>query len=371
MRERRERGMTRREVVGGAMVAGSWAVTGLPVVGPSMAIAQGRTRSPAIGVNVGYGLRVEDAGADVAAFEKVIGRQVDYIVDSGARESWKEAITSATHSLRTWRSVAVGSRRRLLWSQPLTMRETPLAEVAAGRHDAALEAIAVNLRNNGFYDAVVNLGPDMTASWVPWSVTPETKAAYVGAWRRAAAVFKKVSPSFRMCWSPWRNGDTLAPEEAYPGDSHVDLVGMSVLVADVPTGPGAEDYFRSHVVGHGSAPEAGRQPHGLAWIAEFGKAHAKRLIIPEAAVAVTLPPGEQSGAKPLPDDDVLVTRLAEWILQNDVALHCWRDLPATEAAPLHSRISRASPITGLRPQFPLDERPLLAAAFRKAWGSHS
>ena len=64
MRKRLGDGMSRPQLVGGMALAGSWVAMGLPPGrGPYPAAAQGRSRSTAIGVNVGYGLRVEDAGA--------------------------------------------------------------------------------------------------------------------------------------------------------------------------------------------------------------------------------------------------------------------------------------------------------------------
>jgi hypothetical protein len=332
-------------------------------------LAQARPARPEIGVNVGYALRQDLASANVAAFERIIGRHVDYIVEYGAQATWKEAITSAAHALRTWRLVVADSRRNLLWNQPLTMKGTPLSEVAAGKHDAIFEIIATNIRNAGFPDAIINLGWDMTGSWVAWSANQQTKGAYIDAYRRVAAIFKKTSPSFRMCWSPARHAQDLSPDEAYPGDAHVDLIGMTVFVVAPPVGPRLSEYFDNTVIGHGATPVPGRQPYALAWLAEFAKAHGKRIVIPELAVGIEIPATQPPEAAPILDDDVIVTRLADWILRNDVALHCWRDLPSTEWSALHSRISRSSLISGEKPKHPADERPRLSTAYRKAWGS--
>jgi len=372
MRKSFQMTFSRRQVItrgflGGASIAAMTAVGVLPA-----ALAQtppGR-KPPAIGVNVGYGLSVSDALVDVEAFEALIGKRVDYIVEHGAQAAWKESVTSALHALRTWRAVSAGSRRGLLWNQPLTMQGTPLAEVADGKHDASFEAIAINIRNSGFYDAIINLGWDMTGAWVPWSASQETKGAYVDAYQRVAAIFKKASPSFKLCWSPHRNQQSVAPEEAYPGDAHVDLVGMSITLIDPPLGPDLVHFVDSTVIGHGAKKIEGKQPYGLAWLAEFAEAHHKPMIIPQVAIGIEAPTHRGAQQSAAFDDDVIVARLAEWIIQHDVALHCWRDVPATEHYALHTRISRSSIITNAKPHVAADERPRMAMAYRKAWGRH-
>ena len=336
--------------------------------GESRAQQSAGTQQAAIGVNVGYPMRADDTAANLKAFELVIGRQVDYVVDFGAQSTWKEAISSSAHAMRMWRSDAIGNRRKLLWHQPLTVRGTPLSEVAAGKHDSTFETLAANIRNTGFQDAIINLGWDMNGEWTAWSAKTDAAAAYIAAYKRAAAIFKKVSPSFKLCWSPARHEQAITPQTAYPGDNSVDLVGMSILIASLAPGTDTAEFFDSNVLGHGAKPIAGRLPYSLAWLAEFAKEHQKPIIIPEFAIGTEIPSGQISGTAPVVDDDVIVTRLSQWIRDNQVVLHCWRDLPNTAASPLHSRISRTSLVAGAKPSDPVDERPRLAAAYRKAWG---
>lgn len=360
------RHFVQRTILGGTCAVLTPAVGSLPY-----ALAQARPPRPEIGVNVGYALRHDLASANLAAFERVIARPVDYVVEYGAQVTWREAVTSAGHALRTWRSVVADRPRKLLWNQPLTVANTPLADVAAGKHDAAFEIIAKTMRDSGFPDAIVNLGWDMTGSWVPWSASEQSKDAYIHAYQRVASVFKRISPAFRLCWSPARHVQQIAPDDAYPGDTHVDLVGMAVHVVAAPAGPELPEYFDRTVIGHGLKPIPGRQAYALAWLSEFAKLHGKRIIIPELAVGVEVPGGHPLQTAPVFDDDLIITRLAEWIAKNDVALHCWRDLPSSEASAIHSRISRSSLITGEKPKSPTDERPRLSTAYRKAWGSNS
>lgn len=369
MHENETRLISRRHLVRRTLLGASCAALA-PSLGPlPRALAQALAPRPEIGVNVGYALRHDLSLANLAAFERLIGRSVDYVVEYGAQVSWKEAATSAAHALKTWRNIVSNSQRKLLWNQPLTVGRTPLADVAAGKHDAILESIASNIRNSGFPDAIINLGWDMTGSWVPWSASESTKADYIDAYRRIAAVFRRSSPTFRMCWSPARHAQQIAPGDAYPGDAHVDLIGMAIYVVAPPVGPALSEYFDNTVIGHGAKPIPGRQPYALAWLSEFAKLHGKRIVIPELAVGVEIHASQPLEAAPTLDDDLIVTRLAEWIAKHDVALHCWRDLPSSESSALHSRISRSTLITGEKPRLPTDERPRLSIAYRKAWGS--
>jgi len=364
-----EPAFSRRQVIKRAFLGGG-SIAVMTAAGALAALAQTppARKPPALGVDVGYGLNANAALAGVQAFEGLIGKRVDYIVEHGAQAPWKESVTSALHSLHVWRAVSAGSRRGLLWNQPLTMQDTPLVDVTSGKHDASFEAIAVNIRNAGFYDAIINLGWDMTGAWVPWFASQETKGVYIDAYRRVAAIFKKASPSFKLCWSPSRNQQSIAPEEAYPGDAHVDLVGMSIILVDPPLGPGLAYFVDSTIIGHGAKKIEGKQPYGLAWLAEFAEVHHKPMIIPQLAIGIETPTGQAARQSAILDDDVIVTRLAEWIARHDVALHCWRDVPATESYGLHTRISRSSVITNVKPDMAADERPRMAIAYRKAWG---
>jgi hypothetical protein len=372
MRESRLKTITRRNFVRSTLIGSSCTLLG-PAIGTiglaDLAMARPGGGKTAIGVNVGYGFRATDASTDVKAFEQVIGRQVDYLSDFGAQLSWREAVTSAAHAMRVWREVSLSTRRKLLWHQPLTMRGTPLADIASGRHDNSFVAIATSVRNAGFYDAIINLGWDMNGDWTPWAVGPETKDTYIAAYRRIGAIFKKVSPSFKLCWSPSRHEQPMAPYEAYPGDDHVDLIGMSLQIVLPPAGQITPEYFETSIIGHGAVPIAGRQPFALEWLAEFAKLHGKPIALPEIAIGVELANGQDANTPA--DDAVIVPRIAEWIARNDVVVHFWRDMANSESNPLHSRFSRSSIITGSKPVSLADERPLLATAYRKAWGSNS
>lgn len=317
-------------------------------------------RRQAIGVYTGYGLLPEEAAANTRVFENIIGRPVDYLVDFGSDATWPEARGSAAHALRVWRLVATSAQRKLLWNQPLTVRDTPLEAVAAGHHDIMFQGLATLLRSTGFYDAVVRLGWDMNGSWVPWAAKPGAEAISVEAFRRVAGIFRQVSPSFRMCWSPARHQQILPPEQVYPGDDVVDYIGTQVLVPALPPGVDFDEYFERTIVGHGSAPIEGRLPYSLAWIAEFARAHRKPIVIAEYGIGASSTDGHPTGAS-------FVQRMAEWIKRNEVAIHCWRDLPDGNSGGYHTRISRTSLLTGQKPKLEADEQPELALAFRNAW----
>src|SRR5690349_3778118 len=104
--------ISRRSFLRSSIGAGVCASLGSAFGMPSLALAQ-VTRA-AIGVNVGYAVRQELAAANLIAFERVIGRQVDYVVEYGGQATWKESITSAAHAMRVWRGVVAESRRKLL-----------------------------------------------------------------------------------------------------------------------------------------------------------------------------------------------------------------------------------------------------------------
>ena len=358
--------LTRQTFLRSLLIAAAAPAAALFELSSTSLAAAGDAPRPAIGVYTGYGLNPANSATSVKDFEKVIGRTVDFISEYGSDKDWVDARTSPAHAIRTWRQVAIGSQRKLIWNQPLTVPGTPLAAVASGKYDAVFREIATTLRVNGFYDAVVRIGWDMNASWVSWAADAKTAGDYIAAFRRVVAIFREVSPSFRICWSPARDEQVVAPEKVYPGDDVVDFIGLSLVVRSLPTDLSTEDFFEKHIVGQGLEAKPGFQPYSLGWLEAFSRLHSKGMIIPEYGIGI------DTSAGPLTADQrkaqqVFIRLISEWIVANRVALHCWRDIPETVWSSLSTRISQASSVAGQAPANPSDEKPDLALAFRSAW----
>jgi hypothetical protein len=109
-----------------------------------------------------------------------------------------------------------------------------LTEVARGRYDASLKALAAQLRavRKG---AVLRPMPEMNTPWYAWSgmANGNTPAEYVAAWRHVRATIRKApgGRKLELLWAPYAQsvpnttGNQL--QAYFPGASQVDLVGAS------------------------------------------------------------------------------------------------------------------------------------------------
>jgi hypothetical protein len=109
-----------------------------------------------------------------------------------------------------------------------------LADVARGRYDASLRALAKQLAGVR-KGAVLRPMPEMNTPWYAWSgtVNGNTPAQYVAAWRRIRRSVRSAPGGRRiqMLWSPYAQSipDTGSNQigDYFPGAAQVDLVGAS------------------------------------------------------------------------------------------------------------------------------------------------
>ena len=106
----------------------------------------------------------------------------------------------------------------------------------SGSRDADLDSFAVRCRDFG--SAVFILfAHEMNTPWPPWGQKPDD---YRAAFARVSERLKGVAPQVQMCWIPGQawgypwggTGQGEGYDEYYPGDDHVDWVGMTVYDRD-------------------------------------------------------------------------------------------------------------------------------------------
>jgi len=108
-----------------------------------------------------------------------------------------------------------------------------LASLISGRHDAALRAIANQIKLYG-RTVYLRFAHEMNGSWYPWaeSVNGNGPGQYRTAWRHVHDLFAPITGSqVRWVWSP--NAINSLPADApslgelFPGDSYVDFLGFT------------------------------------------------------------------------------------------------------------------------------------------------
>lgn len=181
--------------------------------------------------------------------------------------------------------------RNVVWSVPLTVTGTPLADVAGGKHDLEFEAAARAIAD-AQPRAIIRLGWEMNLVQNGW-FTKGQEAEYIAAFRRVVGIFRRHSPDFKYDWCPgWGPQDTPA-DQAYPGDDVVDYIGLDVY--DYTQQGSIEDRWRDFYL---------KAPFGLEWHRDFAAQHGKLMSYPEWGVG-------QAG-----DNPYFVQQMHDWLVQN-------------------------------------------------------
>ena len=192
-----------------------------------------------------------------------------------------------------WRKLNPG--RNVVWSVPLSVKDTPLSEVAGGRHDAAFEAASRAIAA-AQPRAIIRLGWEMNLSNSSWFAKGQ-EADYINAFRRVVKIFRRSSRDFKYDWCPGWGPQDLAADLVYPGDDVVDFIGLDVY--DFKQEGSPEERWKAFYL---------EAPFGLQWHRDFAARHRKRMSYPEWGVG-------QAGDNPL-----FITKMHEWLMRNRDAI---------------------------------------------------
>jgi hypothetical protein len=190
----------------------------------------------------------------------------------------------------TWNKL--NPKRNVVWSMPLTVKGTPLADVANGLHDAEFEAAARAI-SEAQPKAIIRLGWEMNIADSAW-FAKDQEADYIAAFRRVVGIFRRYSDDFRFDWCPGWGPQELAADLAYPGDDVVDYIGLDVY--DFKHDGSPQERWDAFYL---------KAPFGLQWHRDFAARHGKRMSYPEWGVG-------QSG-----DNPFFVQRMHDWLVENE------------------------------------------------------
>ena len=181
--------------------------------------------------------------------------------------------------------------RNVVWSVPLTITGTPLADVASGLYDREFEAAARAI-SEAQPRAIIRLGWEMNLSQMGW-FAKDHETDYIAAFRRVVGIFRRHSSEFKYDWCPgWGTQETPA-DLAYPGDDVVDYIGLDVYDFKYEGSP--EERWNNFFL---------KAPFGLEWHRDFALRHGKRMSYPEWGVG-------QFG-----DNPYFVQQMHDWLVKN-------------------------------------------------------
>lgn len=140
-----------------------------------------------------------------------------------------------------------------------------LARGADGAYDDHFRMLAERLVAKGIPDTVIVLGWEMNGTTYSGrcAPAPELWQAY---WRSIVDTMRAVpGAAFRFEFTPSRGIDAIAWPACYPGDAHVDIIGLDTY----DQGPG--EVFADFL----------EQPYGMQYHVDFAAEHGKPIAFPE------------------------------------------------------------------------------------------
>jgi Glycosyl hydrolase family 26 len=195
-------------------------------------------------------------------FEKWLGRRVDgHQVHTGSA-NWEDWQSSIPWQVELWQGVD----RPIFWSIPLIPHGATLEEAAGGAYDQHYtEAARVLAEASAKRERVyIRTGWEFNADWQHPCAIGKAKS-YVLAYRRFVLAFRAVSRKFVFEWTPNHGNHGMNPEDAYPGDKYVDIIGMDFYYDLRYDSPDPLQAWKGKVWG----------AYGLQWLEQFAKKHRK------------------------------------------------------------------------------------------------
>lgn len=180
-------------------------------------------------------------GADVISqFETTHGVTIKYGHEFGDRSQWSWFDSGTEFDVwSAWVSAKAG--RRFTYSCPLISDDTGIssaaqryAALAAGNFDSHFTMLGQAFQSYpSLRNAIIRLGWEFNGMNWPWSVPPDdatTLQNYKTGFNRAAAAIKSKCPTVEIEWCPNCQLDYTQRtfSDMYPGDQHVDYIGIGM-----------------------------------------------------------------------------------------------------------------------------------------------
>ncbi len=265
------------------------------------------------------------AGSDqvsVTRFEAWLGRQVDCFSVHTGEKSWTDFDDGVGYQCDQFADL----QRTMIWSVPLIPAGVDLVDAAKGRFDDHYRRAAMTISGRRDDPIIyVRTGWEQNGDWMKWAAKGK-ETAFIQAFQHFSDSFRTVSNRFRLVWCP--NIGQNDPELTYPGDAHVDVIGLDVYhnpEYDPKTAAAAWSYMVT-------------RPYGLQWHLQFSRAHKKPMAFPEWGVST-------DGFGPY------VANMAAWMRSSDVLYQAYWDSNAAYSGALSG-----------------GQYPSTGAAFRRAFG---
>ena len=209
---------------------------------------------------------------DFVAYQNWLGHPADGVQLFTGRNGWADWTGSLGWLIDRWKAV----NATIYWSIPLMSQDSTLIDAAAGKYNGYYTTAAMQMAAAYPNAAIiyVRTGWEFNGDWQPWSAIGKADH-YKAAYRQFVSSFRSVSSKFVFEWAPNIGDHGMSPEDAYPGDDVVDIIGV--------------DFYYDHRWDP-KDPDAGwqwmlNQKYGLNWHRNFAAAHNKPVAYAEWGVS--------------------------------------------------------------------------------------
>ena len=236
--------------------------------------------------------------AALGSYEAWLGTRSEAVQLHTGRANWTDWESSIGWLANEWKDV----NRTKYWTIPLFEQGGNLYAAAAGDYDDHYRNAAQTLldASPGNGPIHVRTGWEFNGNWQPWAAAGK-EAEYRNGFRKFVEAFRSVSNRFRFEWAPNIGDLGMNPEDAYPGDDVVDIVGLSFYVH--PDDPGGPDKTWDFAV---------TRSYGLQWQQDFVRSHGKKTAMSEWGVRSN-------------DSGLIVDKAAEWFDRYDFVYQSYWD----------------------------------------------
>jgi len=247
----------------------------------------------------------------VAAHERWLGRRVDVVLEMIPQDSWS-GIERPVRQLETWK----GTPYEVVFTTPMIPRDgSTLARCGAGAYDEHWRRFAATFVDGQRPTALIRLGHEFNHTFYPWTASGGREREYAECFRRIVDVTRSVPGSkLRFVWNVLSGAETADVEAAYPGDDHVDVIGLDLYDGV----QGVRDFHERWQI-------VRTQPYGLDWVKRFAAAHRKPISFDEWGLVKSTNAEARDPSGDSGDNTVFIHGMFDFFSSENVLYACYFD----------------------------------------------
>jgi hypothetical protein len=301
-----------------------------PAAVPAAASGGGRIPGGLSGITAG-------SLSHVQAWEAFRGSPVNVVTTFADRTNWE----TVTHPwLGSGPDKFAGFAGKWVISEPFFPTGAgDLASCAGGAYNDHWAEFGRWLVGQGRGDSIVRLAWEANGDWFPWSVKNDP-GAWAPCFRQVVDAIRSTDPQVRIDWTI--NGGNATAFENYPGDAHVDIVGIDMY-----------DHWPASV-DDASWNETCNQ-NGLCSVINFARSHGKQFSVPEWGLVGKSDTGAGAAGQSGGDNPFFVQKMYDTFRANADALAYETYFNSSDGGNVHSALINPT------------ENPVAAALYASLW----